>query len=93
VHILRATVKGRVQGVGFRLFVLQAARNLKLSGYVKNQPDGSVFVLAHGERTKLEELLSALRRGPLGAWVETIETEWANETHGEVMSERFEVRD
>ncbi len=73
---LRVRVQGRVQGVGFRYFALQHARRLGLRGYVRNCPDGSVEVLAEGDRTALEELLALLRQGPPAARVERCHVEW-----------------
>ncbi|TMD54260.1 MAG: acylphosphatase, partial [Chloroflexi bacterium] len=61
---LHAYVHGRVQGVGFRYFVAQKAQSLGLRGYVRNEYDGSVEVLAQGPRPALEHLLTYLRRGP-----------------------------
>ena len=74
---LRATVRGRVQGVFFRSFVAREATKLLMTGYVQNQRDGSVEVYAEGERQKLKELLKALQVGPPEAMVEKVETEWA----------------
>ena len=45
---LRTCVRGQVQGVGYRYFVQRVARGLNLTGYVKNEPDGSVVVEAQG---------------------------------------------
>src|SRR5947207_2867362 len=73
---LRATVRGHVQGVFFRAFVRDGAERLGLGGYVRNQPDGTVFVVAHGPRPKLEELLALLRRGPESARVSGVDHEW-----------------
>src|SRR4051794_32936410 len=73
VRTLRATVHGRVQGVGYRFFVRETARSLGISGYVRNQPDGTVFVTARAQLRKLEQLLSLLRRGPSSAHVTNIE--------------------
>jgi len=83
-----------VQGVGFRLFVLNEARRLGLGGSVRNRPDGSVYVVAQGARSGLESLLAALRRGPLGARVERVDTEWSRREAGdggEASPGRFEV--
>ena len=66
-RVLHVAVRGRVQGVGFRWFVRERARALKLSGWVRNAADGSVEVLAEGEATALEELRALLGRGPTGA--------------------------
>jgi acylphosphatase len=67
-----ASVIGRVQGVGFRWFVLDLARRLGLRGWVANEPDGSVRCVAEGPSGDLETLLAALGRGPLGARVERV---------------------
>jgi acylphosphatase len=57
-------VRGRVQGVGFRWFVERAARELGLTGYVKNLDDGRVEVYAVGPPGKLAELENRLWKGP-----------------------------
>jgi len=61
---LHAVVVGVVQGVGFRSFVVEAARGLGLRGYVRNTSDGDVEVVAEGPPESLEILASELRRGP-----------------------------
>jgi acylphosphatase len=91
ITTLRATVSGRVQGVGFRFYVLDEARSLGLAGTVQNRPDGTVHVVAHGNRPDLERLLSALRRGPLGARVERVSAEWSERAASEAPPARFEV--
>jgi acylphosphatase len=73
---LHATVEGRVQGVGYRAFVDQSAYALNLRGWVRNRWDGSVEVLAEGERQALEKLLAALYRGPRSSNVTNIQIEW-----------------
>lgn len=73
---LQAVARGRVQGVGFRQFVLQRAVELGLAGYVRNHWDRSVEVVAEGERATLEQLLEALRRGPRVANVAGVDTLW-----------------
>lgn len=73
---LHATVEGRVQGVGFRAFVEQAAVSLELTGWVRNRWDGTVEVLAEGERRSLERLLAALRRGPGAGHVSDVRFKW-----------------
>ncbi len=73
---LEATVQGRVQGVGFRVFVARAARGLGLSGWVANRDDGAVSVIAEGDRLPLDELLELLRQGPRGATVERVQMHW-----------------
>jgi len=69
-------VHGDVQGVGFRYFVLRRAEAARLSGWVRNRPDGSVECLAEGPRPDLEALLEELRRGPRMASVERVEVDW-----------------
>ena len=61
---LHAKVEGRVQGVGFRYFVLDNAQPLGITGWVRNRWDGTVEVLAEGKKGDLETLLAAIRRGP-----------------------------
>lgn len=73
---LNATVIGRVQGVGFRWFVLDAALRLELRGWVANEVDGSVRCVAEGPRPALEQLLRELATGPLGARVERVVPRW-----------------
>jgi acylphosphatase len=73
---LHATVKGRVQGVSFRYFVLEQADKLDLRGWVRNQWNGSVEVTAEGTHENLEMLLLALRDGPPMASVEDVDFEW-----------------
>jgi acylphosphatase len=73
---LFAVVSGRVQGVGFRAFVVREARRLGLTGWVRNRSDGAVEVLAEGPERKLRELAALLRRGPPAAIVERLDCEW-----------------
>ena len=66
---------GRVQGVFFRASTREKAKALGLTGYVKNQPDGSVLINAEGEQDQLKELLDwCLKGGPSGAKVTDIQT-------------------
>ena len=69
----RFKVTGRVQGVGFRWFVVQAARRCDVRGDVRNLSEGSVEVRAQGSEPALERLLAALRTGPRGSRVEHVE--------------------
>ncbi len=70
VHV---RVTGRVQHVGFRWFVARAARDLGISGCVRNAADGSLEVDAFGAAEHVERLLDALRRGPPQAVVQSVE--------------------
>ena len=69
----RYVVRGRVQGVGFRWFVEREAHILGIVGWVRNNADGSVEVLAMGTRDQLTGLRSRLREGPRAARVDDIE--------------------
>ncbi|MFQ5525382.1 MAG: acylphosphatase [Thermoanaerobaculia bacterium] len=67
-------ITGRVQGVGFRFYTRQRARDLGLKGWVRNCPDGSVEALATGSEGQLEAFEAALRRGPAGSQVNAVES-------------------
>ena len=69
----RYVVKGRVQGVGFRYFVDDAARREGIRGFVRNHHDGSVEVVAEGDLETMVRFERALRRGPSGARVDEVE--------------------
>ncbi|HEX5385388.1 MAG TPA: acylphosphatase [Gemmatimonadales bacterium] len=69
----RYVVGGRVQGVGFRWFVLRHAQVLHLKGYARNLPDGRVEVIATGSPDDLAELEAQLRVGPARAAVASLE--------------------
>lgn len=77
---LHVTVRGFVQGVGFRYFVIDAARRLGLMGWVRNNRDGSVEAVAEGSRQALERWLEAVRRGPRGARLTEVEANWGPPT-------------
>ena len=77
---LTATVRGRVQGVFFRAFTQSHARQLGISGYVRNLPDGSVEARAEGEKSQLELLESYLRMGPPASDVTEVITDWSEYT-------------
>ena len=89
INRLHATVKGYVQGVGFRYYVQETAASLGLSGWVRNRWDGTVEVVAEGERQSLEKLLGALRRGPRASTVSGVDFAWQPAT-GEF--HHFQVR-
>jgi acylphosphatase len=85
---VRATVRGRVQGVGFRQMTRHRARRLGVMGWVRNAEDGSVLVHAEGPADAVDGLVDFLGRGPRGAAVEDIATESAKvEGH-----EQFAIR-
>ncbi len=68
-------VRGRVQGVGFRWYVESVAHELGVAGWVRNNPDGAVEVLAIGSNEQLAALHSKLRAGPRSARVDAIDVE------------------
>lgn len=70
---LEATVRGRVQGVGFRYFVVRRAIELGIVGWVANAADGSVRCVAEGPLERLDALAEALGSGPLGAIVDAVD--------------------
>lgn len=71
--MLRAyRVTGRVQGVGFRWFTRETARELGLRGTVRNAPDGTVEVVAEGPEAAVARLRSRLEEGPPGAEVASV---------------------
>jgi acylphosphatase len=73
---LTARVHGRVQGVGFRVFARREAERLGLAGHVRNEPDGTVSVVAEGPQPRLDDLLAALHLGPRHARVDRVEEGW-----------------
>lgn len=77
---LHANINGRVQGVGFRAFVVDRALALGVKGWTRNRWDGSVEVIAEGERKTLDQLLISLRRGPTMSNVTQLDIEWSSPT-------------
>lgn len=86
VHIF---YNGRVQGVGFRFTVQRVALDLKLTGWVKNLPDGRVELVAEGEEDILKKLLEQIKNGFMRPYIQKEETRWKQPT-GEFDS--FEIR-
>ena len=66
-------ISGKVQGVGYRYSVKLKAESLGISGFVRNQHDGSVFVTAQGEKPAIEHFVRWCYQGPPAAFVSTIE--------------------
>jgi acylphosphatase len=69
-------VSGMVQGVGFRYFVEHYARQLGVTGWVRNLPNGDVEIEAEGDREAVESLIVYARRGPRSAVVSNIDIKW-----------------
>jgi acylphosphatase len=64
---------GRVQGVGFRYFTVQRAKELNINGWVKNMSDGTVETVIEGTRKNLDEMIEKLKAGPRSARVERVQ--------------------
>lgn len=73
---LHVTIRGRVQGVGFRFHTQQAAEELGLTGWVANRSDRSVEVVAEGPRAALDRFLTTLKHGPSMAHVIDLQPEY-----------------
>ena len=74
---ITARITGRVQMVMFRDFAQRKARGFGLTGFVKNNADGDVEVVAEGDEDILRQFIELLREGPLFAKVENIMVDWA----------------
>jgi len=77
---LRIVIHGTVQGVFFRANTEEQAKRLGLRGWVRNNSDGSVEVMAEGDKAALEKLLEWCSHGPPGASVGDIKSEWLGAT-------------
>jgi len=79
---LHAVVRGNVQGVGYRYFIQRKARQLGLHGWVRNNDDGTVELVAEGPRPDLDQLMMAAEEGPRTARVQRVEVQWSSATGG-----------
>ena len=70
VHV---TIRGRVQGIGFRAFVERQAQERALDGWVRNREDGSVEAVFAGAAAAVDEMLALCREGPAGARVDDVD--------------------
>ncbi|MCS6780081.1 MAG: acylphosphatase [Geminicoccaceae bacterium] len=71
---LTVRIRGRVQGVGFRAWLVREAQRRAVAGWVRNRRDGSVEALLVGDEPVVRDLVEACRRGPPAARVDAIET-------------------
>src|SRR5690606_10626942 len=85
---IQATIQGRVQGVSFRYYTQKEAQRLGLTGWVRNQPDGSVMTVAEGTEGNLHLFVQFLHQGPPAARVSDVALTW-QEPSGEFT--RFDV--
>ena len=72
-------ITGKVQGVGFRYFVLRQAQEHNITGRVSNKPNGDVEAFAQGEKADLEQFIAKVKEGPSFSRVEDISLNWVNE--------------
>lgn len=75
----KVLIRGRVQGVGYRWFAREAARELGLTGTVKNMPDGSVYICVQGDQQAIFKFISQLRKGPSFSTVIDVDISEVNE--------------
>jgi acylphosphatase len=80
VERLHAVIRGDVQGVGFRYFLLRRAQQLGLRGWVRNNDDGTVELVAEGSRSDLELLRQAAGEGPRLSRVDRVDADWSTAT-------------
>jgi acylphosphatase len=85
---LHGLIRGDVQGVGFRYFLIRRAKALGLTGWVTNRDDGAVEFVAEGSRSDLEQLERAAGEGPAMARVSAVEASWSPATGG---LDRFDI--
>lgn len=91
--ILQVTIRGRVQGVGYRAWLEQQARQSRLEGWVRNRSDGSVEALFAGPPTVVAEMVALCRHGPPSARVDNVISETAEQDQLRLRQEgeRFSV--
>jgi acylphosphatase len=77
---LDARITGTVQGVGFRHFTTMRAREFGVVGWVRNEADGSVRLVAEGNEDDVKRLLDAVHDGPTAAQVRSVSTDWQEPT-------------
>lgn len=76
-HRMTIQVSGHVQGVGYRYFVRKIAIGMPLSGFIRNDADGTVTVVAEGSEKVLSEFLETVSEGPAQAEVDDVEVTWS----------------
>jgi acylphosphatase len=77
---IQLVIRGRVQGVFFRASAQREARQLGLSGWVKNRGDGAVEAIVEGEEDNVKDFLAWAQHGPSTARVDKVETRWRSYT-------------
>jgi len=86
---LRANFLGTVQGVGFRFTVRRIAEQYKVTGFVKNLPNGRVEVVAEGNGEVIESFIDAICNSALCDYIRNVEKKWEPATEE---YEKFEIR-
>ena len=79
IQTVNMKITGKVQGVGFRYFVLRQAQELGIRGWVSNKPNGDVEALAQGEKADLEQFIAKAKEGPSFSRVEDVSLNWVKE--------------
>jgi len=85
----KIVLQGLVQGVGYRFFVVDRAKQYNITGYVQNLPNGNVEVIAEGAQGILKEFIKELRIGPVSAHITGIDVQWKE---GEYGFTEFDIR-
>lgn len=75
-NLAKITINGRVQGVWFRAFTRDKARMLKLKGWVRNQPDGTVYTEVIGDRSVIDTFIQELYQGSELSHVDNVDVKW-----------------
>jgi acylphosphatase len=81
---IKVRIKGKVQGVFFRTYVQKEARKLGITGWIKNEEDGSVLLEACGEREKLNQLVKLINIGSPASKVEDVDVTWTKKNKGKL---------
>lgn len=82
-------VQGLVQGVGYRFFAVEMAKQYNIKGYARNLPDGNVEVVAEGDEGMIKDFIKRLKVGPPSARVTGVEIKWDD---GDFGFENFDIR-
>lgn len=90
---MQVTIRGRVQGVGYRAWLDHQARLCKLEGWVRNRRDGSVEALFAGPASVVAEMVALCRHGPPSARIDNVISETADDEQLRLRhaGERFSV--